>query len=663
MIGTLDTMLDDFGRRLYSLEQTVTGSVQNEFSEIIVDDGTNPPVVITPQPPGIPTGLTATPGSFFDVIYADIEWTPAVGGEPAYVYEIEVAKKVAGVYQTAFVDRTAGTNFRIQPLEPNTTYGVRVTAFSILGVFDSATAWVDFNSGVDTTIPSAPTGVTIARGATSVIVKFTGSSSADVAGGKGIYVIEIDTSLAFNTGNKRTVNTTGTIFAFSDITSETTWYARVAAIDSSGNQSAWATSTGYTAGAIVDNMIVAGLDAAKITFGTMSGDRITANTLDVATIKTSTLTSADITVNGGSIKIGNPPTTGVLINSQGIRLYNAGALKVIMDAATGSATFRGNIDSSSISSTTITGGTITGAVFQTNTSGARLVIDQNDLDRIKLYRSDGTLVAYIGNSAISGRMAINVWSGGDIDFTKDGDTRGPLLYAKGIIVDYINTINQTLGNSLGGATSIDGNLTLSNIGRIRVGTGAADKGAMSINAQGGIWDNGFRVWSNAQQPTSWSPAATISLQGGNVTINTGGALSAQSIIAGAAFITMPVDTTSPLVRVNLSTTRVGVDFSSIRIKHSVEDLHSELEVDSTFMKLRPRFWSSRLHEGDLGGDDDPNARHYGFIAEEVAEVDRRFVHVDAEGLPAAINWFSILTLMVAEVQDLRKQVDRLLKAA
>lgn len=655
-LATLDVTLDDWGRRLYALEQYVYGSSQNEFSEIIIDDGTNPPIVITPQPPVTPTGLTATPGSFYDVIYADIAWTAATTGEPANLFEIEVAKKVSGVYQTAMIEQTAGTNFRIQPLEPNTVYGVRVTPYSILGIPGTATAWLDFNSGIDTTIPVAPSGVVIARGATSVVVKFNPSTSIDVIGGQGYYTIEIDTALTFATTNKRSVNTTGTIFAFSDITSEGTWYARVAAVDSSGNQSAWVTSTAYTAGAIIDNMIVAGLDAAKITFGTMSGDRITTNTLDAASIKTSSITSANITLAGGAFKAGNPPTTGLLINSQGIKLYNGGVLQVSLDSS-GSASFTGSISASQVSGTTITGGTITGAVFQTATSGARLVIDQSNTQRIKFYNSGGTQIASVGADTGAGANAyyVTLAAGGFMQLEETGDGFGGDLFLADLFAHNVQT-------SSGGKVQAAGTVFFGT--DLRKGTSSSSTVVVDTSRKG--WFTDLDASGNV------TVLGYVSLNGGWVNIYPSGQIDNQKIhlfatgqitVQNDGWINTAMPTTTSGANVNVAFGTLSLVTSSGAGKSQVMDLHEKLDI-KTLHEFRPRTWHSRWHEGDLGGFDDPDEVHFGFIAEEVEDIDRRLVQYpygpdsDIKG----INWNAVTALLVAEIQQLRKDVDHLMAA-
>lgn len=141
---------------------------------------------------------------------------------------------------------------------------------------------------------------------------------------------------------------------------QTTWYARVAAIDASGNQGAWTVSGAPLAGGgVLDSMIVGDISAARITFGTMKGDRIETNTLNANTITSGSLTAANITLAGGSFIAGNPPATGLIINSQGLRLYSNGALQIALDAGSGVANFYGSLNGNTITGASITGSTLT----------------------------------------------------------------------------------------------------------------------------------------------------------------------------------------------------------------------------------------------------------------------------------------------------------------
>lgn len=375
-------------KKVYELDQRMfssTGGGSNVFKTIIIDDGSGGPPIIIGIVADPPTGLNAIPGALFDKIYIDVSWTSI----PGHTYQVEWAKKniATGVYTlVSAAGGLGGNSYRINNLEPMTHYGVRVYTATPAGIYSAATDWFDVDTSKDATIPPAVTNVLIARGATTVIVKFdplTIAQAADVAQGKGVYRIQISND-NFATVYAETMSTSWVV-PFNDITAEGSWKARVTAIDSSGNESAPATSTPYTAGGVIDSMLVGDFSAAHITFGTMSGDRITANTLDVAAIKSSSITTNTITLAGGTLRaLGSGGGVGMAINSQGISFYNTGGTRTIFfDASSGAGSFTGTIvatagtlgDLAIVGTLTggeIVGATITGGIVRTAASGARI---------------------------------------------------------------------------------------------------------------------------------------------------------------------------------------------------------------------------------------------------------------------------------------------------
>lgn len=670
-VATLDKILDGFGKRIYSLEQTVSTpgnfGATNEFEEIILDDGAGNVVIIIPQPPDTPENVSITPGAFYDVIYADIEWDPPSTGEEPGWYDIEIAKKVSGVYQTAMIERTSSTNFRIQPLEPNTTYGVRITAASLIGKFGDPTAWTDFGSGADSTVPPSITGLTVGRGATSVVVTFNESAAVDVAGGKGLYEVEIDTSNAFNTGNYQVLRTTQRVVAFNGISTEGSWYARVSAIDSSGNQGAKTTAGPATAGGVVDSMVVAGLSAAKITFGTMSGDRITTNTLDAVAIKTSSITSADITLNGGSFKAGSPPTTGLLINSQGLRLYASGVQTITLDAATGAASFAGNI----------TGGTIQiGTRFSVDSSGNMTATNANFSGTI----TSSTITSSSLTTTYGGTESSSVFVGpGGISFRNSGNTNvnSITLAATGSSVIYVSGAFQTGGSIVGGST-------IAASGQVS-GTNWYDSGFSSSSMYGlSVRGGGIDAGSNINSSIGFS-------RGSVFTVSSGGAVSAVSVstpsyyVTGGGLITWDsglgvtkfntgiwttgttyIYATSSGASPNVSMDGFGGIYrysSSDKIKSAIKPLEAAGHDSAVILKATAKSWLSRCHPDDLGGPDDPNYKFAGFVAEELHKLSPWLVTYDLDGEPNGINLAAVIAMLQNEVKKLRKEVDVLKSAA
>lgn len=378
-------------RDVANLQQMVTSpSVMGGLQDNVFEDGIviGPPgnqYPILPTAPNAVTNITAIPGTFFNDIYVDVTWDAATTGEFADAFEVELATRTGGGSRTVIdVQRTGGENMHITGLLPDSLYSVRVTPVSRIGLRGPQSGWVDFATAHDAGVPPAPSNVVISRGATSAIVMFTALTAAqapDVANGNGLYEIEIDTSAAFNTANKKTARTTSTVFPFSDLSSEGIYFARVSAIDASGNQSAWsATSSGSTVGGVIDSMILAGLSAAKITVGEMHGDRIQANTINVAKLMADSVLTKNLAIgSGGQFTIGAAPSgTGMLINSQGIRLYQGTTPTIILDALTGTGTFTGQVNATGGTfSGTITGGTFSGGTYKTTSD--LMTMDSNGL--------------------------------------------------------------------------------------------------------------------------------------------------------------------------------------------------------------------------------------------------------------------------------------------
>lgn len=411
--------IENLAKRMHSLEMAFTApsilaaNATSQFETITIGSGPSWPNfqnafaggtsggIVLGLAVDAPTGLTLSWGSFFTEIFVDVGWT-VPPGDTAVEYEIEIAKKTlpSGVYELQQIFRTAASNIRIKPLDPNSTYGVRVFALNRLSRRSTslpATGWTDIAVGGDATIPGAVSGISAGAGLRSLTIFWNDLDATlypDVARGSGLYEVWVATNNTFTTG-VQVKRVSGTIMAFTNLLPNTAYFYRLAAIDSSGNQGPYsATGTATTgqaggsdlaAGIITsDHIITAGLDAAVIKFGTMSGDRITTNTLDAVSIKSSSITSANITLAGGALVAGTPPTTGMLINSQGLSLYASGVRTVFLDALTGNGAFTGSISGSAIVGSTITGGvitggditggTITGATIRTTLTGRRIEI-------------------------------------------------------------------------------------------------------------------------------------------------------------------------------------------------------------------------------------------------------------------------------------------------
>lgn len=362
-----------------------------------------------------PTNLVLTPGVTLNTIFVDISWDPSAN---VSYYNVLVVENVSGIVHTQV--NVGGESTRITGLEPNTLYDVSVRAIDNIGRSSAALSG-QFTSVGDTTAPPQVIGLSVTAGIQSLVATWNESTAEDVKNGHGIYEVQIDTANTFNTVNLRSVRTSGTITSWTDLDPDTTYYVRVKAIDSSGNEGVWsATGSGVTGSAegrdftlnpiqtteIADNAItspkvaanaieaghlvtgtavitgtaqiadaiinsakIISLDAALVTFGTMSGDRIAANSMDVGALKASTLSARTITLAADGRFLANGASGSLYIDGTGIQLFDAinggGTRTVYLDTATGNASFTGEI--------TATSGTISGQLT-IDSSGHILIV-------------------------------------------------------------------------------------------------------------------------------------------------------------------------------------------------------------------------------------------------------------------------------------------------
>lgn len=600
-------LLASYGERLKSLEQKVTtpGALSPGTKFTTIELGpTGSSIPLTASAPNAVGSIAVTAGAFYSVIYCDVQWTPSGTGVYAASFEVEVAKKIAGVYQNPQYFITAGTNVRVEPLEPNTQYGVRITPRSRLGVRGVTSAWNDFTTGMDSTIPGSVSNLQIARGATSAVVTFDPLDAVlnpDVAGGHGLYEVQIDTVNTFDSANRRVIRTTSWIVAFDNIVAEGNWYARVSAIDESGNQGAWTVAGPATVGGVIDSMVVAGLSAAKITVGTMSGDRITANTLDVVALKTSSLTTQTISLTGGSLTAGNPPTTGLLLNSQGMRLYNAGVETASWDAVTGTATVTGNFYAAGRVEITPTFGL---ALFSTTT------YDEPDASNYAL-RWKGPLGGYIA---------------GLVHYRMSGQPQDYILRGKAVrlFIDGVNNISVgTANNSRYTGMAMFGSLTATH-----VALDANEIQARNADAASTLYCN----FKGGDVSLGEASDVLISRATGLTTIKfrdlVTSVSAANAVIDASGFLRQPS--------------------SSRLFKQNIVPVAEEVNIENV-LKLNPVFYSPKPESGETG-------RWCGLIAEEVQKVLPSATTYYDDGRIRAVDYQQVSMLLLAVVQKLVKEV-------
>ena len=354
----------------------------------------------TPDPV---TGLTLTAGALFDEIYLDADWTLPDDLTAVVGIEIRLAKvidpggagetiEVADVWRTGLV-----TSTRIRSLEPNTTYDVTVYTYSTTAVSTPATERA--TTGVDTDPPGIPTGLAVSAGLRTIVATWVEVADRDVVDGAGLYELELWDDTAGSPGTMLRRKRVGAELAsFGDLDPETTYHVRVRAVDSSGNPGGW---TGYVdattvlagtadiaAGSITaDSAIIA--DAAIVSAKIADLAVTNAKIADLSATKiTAGNISATVGITTGRISVGSGPgSTGVYLDSSGIRLYDGADLVAHLDANDGSALFRGTVDVQ---------GSYGGVDVQSIITGG-----------VHTFRSDGTVIGKINaNNAGGGALIL-----------------------------------------------------------------------------------------------------------------------------------------------------------------------------------------------------------------------------------------------------------------
>ncbi len=174
--------------------------------------------------PNTPTGVTATAYSS----YIKISWSSVSGATSYYVYR---ATSSSGTY--SFIDATSSTSYYDYDVSSGTTYYYKVSAVNSAG--ESAKSSYDYASisggggGGGTSKPNTPTGVTAT--AYSSYIKVTWNS----ASGATSYYVYRSTS---SSGTYRYIDESySTSYSDYDVSSGTTYYYKVSAVNSAGESS------------------------------------------------------------------------------------------------------------------------------------------------------------------------------------------------------------------------------------------------------------------------------------------------------------------------------------------------------------------------------------------------------------------------------------------
>ncbi len=260
-------------------------------------------LAVDATPPSAPTNVQVTTSLHStdptqSSAFIDVTWT-GVADTDLQNYLIRYASS-STTTSFQYVEVPEGvTEARIHNLKTNTDFYISVCAVDYAGNqsgWSQATTY-PITTAKDTVAPAAPTGVTVAAGVTTVTVAWDENTEGDVKSGQGFYEIQIDTANTFNTGSLQTKLVSGTIVSFSNLTSNTTYYTRVRAVDGAGNKGAYSSIVTGTPRYVANaDLQVGSISGDKITAATLAGDRVIANTLDAASLKANTAFVNDLLI-------------------------------------------------------------------------------------------------------------------------------------------------------------------------------------------------------------------------------------------------------------------------------------------------------------------------------------------------------------------------------
>jgi hypothetical protein len=435
-----------------------------------------PKVDIAPTPTPINIKLSSSINSDGTAATILVSWEMSDIPNPIAHYVVEY-QRVSDNFSGSV--HATGFNIAISGLEPATAYRVRVTAQSNLNKSEPS-AWYQIITARDEVPPSAPTGIAAEVTLHSVFVTWTDNSEADMAGFKGQYETWLATDSVFTT--PIIVKGKMAMASFSGLTTGTQYWARVRAIDLSGNPSAWSTSVTATPGQIqtpditnlaitnaklgdlaieLRNMSPGSVTSTVIADGSITTPKIVAGSITTALIQANAITANEIAADS----ISSNKIQADAITSNKIAAGAITATKIATDAITADKILAGTITASKIA---------TGSL--TSASGVFGSISANDI-------TTGTLSA----------IAINI-GGGTFTVSSSG-----IMTALGATVTGNITANAIVANAsisspviVGGsisATAIVSNSfqTVSSGARVRMGDAltAADE-VQFIGSSGGI---------------------------------------------------------------------------------------------------------------------------------------------------------------------------------
>jgi fibronectin type 3 domain-containing protein len=181
-------------------------------------------------PPAAPTGLTVAAGN----ATVALDWSNNTESDLAG-YTVYRSTSAGGPFAALNASLLVASAYTDNAVTNGTTYYYRVTAVDTSGNESSNSSMASATpSAPDTTPPSAPTGLSASAGNGTVALDWSNNTESDLEG----YIVYRATSAA---GPYAALNSNplgASAYADNGVTNGTTYYYRVTAVDTSGNESA-----------------------------------------------------------------------------------------------------------------------------------------------------------------------------------------------------------------------------------------------------------------------------------------------------------------------------------------------------------------------------------------------------------------------------------------
>jgi hypothetical protein len=434
--------------------------------------------------------------------------------------------------------------------------------------------------------PAAPTGLVAVAGFNNIVAYWNRNTESDVDLGRGTYQFQLSTSNTFSPITQdRTI--TGTVASFTGLTTGTTYYVRVRAIDSSANVGGWSATATAVPGkingqtSITDGTIVGDLIAAN----TIVGDKLITNTIDADRLKTNTgivgklfvgneVGSNNITIDGTAATPALYYGTGTYNNANTAFYFDALGRFSLKDQLT----WNGSILSLRGSLNVTQASTFTGNV--TLNSGGDLILNGG---AIRATGSAGRVE--IGSLGVYG---YNATSGGTALVRIDANT-GQLTAQGGTIGGW--TINQ---NSLTTTNTAGQTVGLYSNGQLYMGPNfsVGANGSVTVSGTINVVGTGSNVATSDALTTGLAGKVAASEVNSNVTSISGGVIS-----------TGTINLNNVNIRTGTGGSRINIDSTGLKIFNSAGTPTVSLNSDGSASFLGTITGSTgRIGGWDIGTD-------------------------------------------------------------